>query len=189
MAASTVSICNQAIGWVGGELITSLDDGTVEANLCKANFDNLRNAVLEAADWTFAMKRFRITPLTDVPIYGYSKTFLMDPSILRVISVGTGDEENNIDWVREENHILCDEEVIYLRGIIEITDPVRFSANFTQSLAARIASDLAIPIASSRKLQSDMWALYLKKSGLAMSLDGKQGRTQRVRSSWPNNIR
>ena len=192
MPASTVSICNQAIGWVGGNIITSLDDGTDEANLCKINYDNLRNAVLESADWTFAMKRFRVAPLTEVPEYGFSKSFLLDPSILRVISVGTGNEyndENDIDWVREENHILCNESVIYLRGIVEITDPTRFSSNFVQALAARLAADLAIPIASSRQLQSDMWALFEKKSGLAMSLDGKQGRSQRIRSSWPNNTR
>ena len=68
--ASEVSICNQAISWLGGKSIISLDDGTTEANLCKANYDHLRDVVLEAKAWTFAIKRVQFAKLSEDPLYG-----------------------------------------------------------------------------------------------------------------------
>ena len=67
MATSPVQICNISIGWLGGTLITSLDDGTNEANLCKATYEPSRDQVLEERNWTFATKRTSLNPIADPP--------------------------------------------------------------------------------------------------------------------------
>ena len=85
--ADQVSICNQALGWLGANLITSLDDDNREAQLCKTNFPDLRDAVLEEREWTFAVRRFQLAPLVLEPKYGYTNQFLVPPIVLRILNL------------------------------------------------------------------------------------------------------
>lgn len=202
MAASEVAICNQALGWLGGELIISLDDNSVEAKLCKANYTNLRDAVLEEREWTFAVKRLTAAALLESPLYGFDRAFQIPPEVLRVLQVsragsdvqaggsaggdrhGTGQgRETRIDWLREGATIVANNaDSIYIRALVRITDTTKFSPAFGQCLAARMAMDLAIPLTNSEKMQRAMAAMYGEKIMLAASSDGMQGRSYRTRS-------
>lgn len=201
MATSKVAICNQALGWLGGELITSFDDDSNEAKLCNANYDQLRDAVLEEREWTFAVERIEPSRLTSTPKYGFTYEFQIPATVIRILQVslkgadagivglssdiyGTGlGDYQEIPWVREGATIRCNAEQIYARVIQQITDTTKHSPAFDQALAARIAMDLAIPLTGSRALQQDMAAMYGEKIRLAASSDGMQGRNTRVRSS------
>ena len=183
---SEVSICNQALGWVGGNLITSLDDGTTEANLCKANYASLRDAVLEDRDWTFATARKLLTPLADDPVFGWTRQMQLPSDNIRVIgcwALDRDEDQEQADYVKEGRRILSNEPKLNLKYIRRIVAPEDFSAGFTQALAARIAADIAIPIAQSRALQEDMQALYMKKLSDAGTNDGMQGRSEKKLST------
>jgi hypothetical protein len=189
---SEVAICNQALGWVGGNLITSLGDSSNEARLCNANYADLRDAVLEDAVWSFAIKRARITKLVAAPEYGFASQFTLPSDTIRVLNVQDGGNDTDPDipeWQREGNTIVCDRDVIYIKYIARITDTALFSSGFKQALAARIAADLSIPITQSRQVQSDMWSLYRAKLGDASTTDSLQGRSRRIRSRWVDQSR
>lgn len=186
LGVSDVAICNQAIGWVGGNLIISLDQEQTEAQLAKANYALLRNALLEAADWTFAMRRFVPPQLAIGPAWGYPYNFQLPSDVLRVCYVGQSARPEEGDpvasWVREGHTILAEQSQIFVRAVVEIADPNLFSPLFTQALAARLAMDLAIPIANSRSLQSDMANLFASKMAEAVAQDAKQGRARLIRA-------
>jgi len=152
--ASDVSICNQALSWLGGSLITSLDDDINEAKVCKANYADIRDAVLEAHDWTFA------TP----PVNGYVNAFPLPPDVLRVMDFNNGE-----DWRIEGTAIVTNEAAAKIRAVVRITDPNRFSALFVQALAARLAADLAITLTHSMKLQKQYYAIYSDKMNEAFT--------------------
>lgn len=188
MAVSEVSICNQAISWLAGTPITSLDDDTVEAILCKANYELARNAVLEDRAWTFATRRFVLTPEAEKPAWGYGQQYLIPPEIIRVLEVHDADNQrlangpSDMDWRREENRIVCNRAKIYVKALVKIEDPERFTPAFVQCLAARIAADIAIPLTESTQMQKDMWALYQVKLADAAATDGSQGRSDIMES-------
>ena len=207
MAGSEVAICNIALGWVGGDLIISLDDDSVEAKLCKANYAPLRDAVLEEREWTFAVKRVEPSALAALPLYGFDKAFQIPPDTIRILQVtragedvqvgsvsntgirassrgGTGiGRETRIEWLREGETIVANSaERIFARYISRITDPTKFSPAFDQALAARLAMDLAIPLTNSEKMQSSMATMYGEKIALAAVSDGLQGRSYNTRS-------
>jgi len=206
MAASPVAICNIALGWLGGDLIISLDDQTVEAKLCKANYEPLRDAVLEEREWTFAVKRLEPVETTGLPLYGYDKTFQIPPEVIRVLQVsragevdsgilvegsfksatrggtGTG-RETRIEWAREGDLIFANNSArIFMRALVRIDDTTKFSPAFDQVLAARLAMDLALPLTNSSKYQQEAARMYGEKMALAAASDGMQGRSQNVRS-------
>jgi hypothetical protein len=49
--ASEVSICNRALAMLGANTITSLQDGSTEANVCNAVYADARDAVLRSHPW------------------------------------------------------------------------------------------------------------------------------------------
>jgi hypothetical protein len=190
---SEVSVANQALGWLGLDPIISLDDPSKAAQLCKTNLAPLRDAVLEGVEWTFAQRRATLAPSTGVPVWGYAHRFLMPSGCLKVNYVTeTPDvyESYPIDpWAKETNYILCNSTLIYIRYTGRITDPKVWSECFSQALAARLASDIAIPATNSQSHMKLMWDLYGVKLAEAAQNDGRQGRRQFIRSNDLKNAR
>ncbi len=217
--ASQVSICNQALGWLGANLITSLNDDNKEAQLCKVNFPELRNAVLEEREWTFAVRRIELAPTVLEPKYGYTNQFLLPPNVIRILNVpdtrfgdtddnliGTGlggvregpDQQPQLSTFRVEaleeptatgKVVLANVDSLFMRVIIVVTNIGLWSPMFIQSLAARIAADLAIPLTQNRTLQKDMWSLYEMKLRKASAMDGIQGKMEVKRSNATIRVR
>lgn len=216
--ASQVSICNQALGWLGANLITSLDDDNKEAALCKANYDDIRDAVLEEREWTFAVRRITLAPLVLTPVYGYANQFLLPSDVIRVLNVpdtsfgdtlsffqsGFGgvhqgpDQQPQLPTFRKEsieqpsatgNVVLANTDQLIMRVIWRVTNIGLYSPMFIQALAARIAADLAIPLTQNRVLQKDMWALWDMKLRRASSMDGIQGKMEVKRANAVQRVR
>ncbi len=209
--ATEVSICNQALSWLGANPIISLDDETNEARLCKANYEPLRDAVLEARAWTFAVKRIQFARLAQDPLYGFSAAFAIPTSVLTILQVTSGPssvnsavsttgpalsrenlrngEERRIIWQREGNTVVTDELSIVGRVIERIVDPSRFSPGFTQTLAARIARELAIPITQSQTLEDKMVAKFEHSLAEGGVVEGIQGTSNKIRSDALTRVR
>jgi len=183
---SEVSICNQALSWLGANEITSLDDPSKEAEYCRNNYEFLRDAVLEDYDWSFAMARASSTvadldeweqkythpiPLEWIGVWGvYKDISSQDPR----------DWVKCTGWVVEGGDVLADEPTVYMHGTKRVTDTGKFTNLFVQALATRMAADLAIPLTENRQLQSDMWSIYSQKLVNAAMRDGKQGHRERL---------
>lgn len=186
MASSEVSICNQALGWLGEKLIISLSDPSVAAQLCKLNYAPLRDALIESRDWAFAMKRVSLAKLAAVPSWGYAQQFQVPADLLRLIWVGADaqlEEVNPVDnWQREGDKIMANASTVYIRYLYGVSDVGLFPPMFVQALAARLAADLAMPITNSRALQRDMFGLFESKMSEAGVSDAMQGRTRVIRS-------
>lgn len=190
---SEVSIANQALGWLGLDKIISLDDQTKSAALCKDNFAPLRDAILEAADWTFAQARVALAPLTTIPAWGLSYAFLLPSDCLRVNYVTASPDPYEgapLDpWVREGQNILCNATTIYIRYTRRVTDPKVWSEGFCQTLASRLASDIAIAATNSKEHMQLMWSMYKDKLDEAINSEGRQGRRQRIISNDLKRVR
>lgn len=189
-----VDIANQALLWLGEDVITGFEDDSVRANIMLVNYIPARDATLEAHEWSFAIERFIPGKLEAKPEFGGLNAFSVPPEILRVLTV---DQEHStpvisnkigsyeqLDWVLEGGHILCKEEVIYCRGIRRIEQEGKFSPLFVHALAAKLASLTALALTASAEIQGNMFALYDRFIHEAKSRDGLQGRTKRIRSRW-----
>ena len=186
MSTSEVSICNLALSWLGTNPITSLDDDTVEAKHCKANYEAARDATLEDRNWTFAIERMILTPEVAVPAFGYSHQFLIPSHVKRVVSVSNGGAIGSntmgteIDWQKEKNKIVANEAKIYVRAVVLEPDPTRYPPTFVHALAARMAAEMAVPLTHSESLLKSMWQLYGTKIKIASGTDGRQGRREQT---------
>lgn len=188
-----VEICNKALGWLGQESITSLNEQSTTGELCKVNYPTLRDAVISERMWTFATVRevsesVAMDTWDQQYVHDFPDTWLQ---VFRVYSdVSTfGKRIQSEGWSVESGHVLANEDKVYLWGVNRVTASARFSPLFVECLAARLAADLAIPVAESRTLQADMWALYNEKLAVAAVRDGQQGRAERMDSTRLTNAR
>lgn len=173
MATSDTDICNMAISFLGGNKIIDITDETPEAELCRLNYDAVRDAALEDVDWTFAIQRYRVgAELVDTPVYGYAYSYQLQPEIIRILDVN----DNEIQWVLEHKCILCDSSTINYRAIVRVENPALFSAGFVQAFAARLAMQIALPLTNSVNQFDRMTNLYALMKKMAQANDGRQGK-------------
>ena len=179
--ASIVEICNLAISWLGGNLITSLDDDSDEAALCKSNYPLQRDVVLQEHEWSFAIKRVELPQNATEIAFGNEYPFALPGDYLRILSVSESESDNRIvDWRIEGGNILCATGSAFVRYIYRVTDPIEFTPLFIHALAARMAADMAIPLTRSKELRNMNWDLYQQKLAYAASADGVQGKSPRM---------
>jgi hypothetical protein len=176
---SEVSICNQALSWVGANLIASMDEPNSVSEWCKNNYPFLRDAVLEERMWTFAIGKAVSTTANKDDWDSYYMHRLPE-EWLAVYYVYTDQYGNEAAvWRREGEYIVSPSDTIYMLGVRRIVDTNKFSNLFVQALAARLACDMAIPFAEDKELQANMWTLYAAKLEEAGRQD-RQGRNDFV---------
>ncbi len=191
---SEVSIYNQALSFLGQDAVMSLDPqaGRIE-RLGDTNYAPLRDAVLEEGAWTFATRRLVLTPVLETPGYGYGQKFLLPSTVLVVIEAGSNDFITNgptdLDWRREEDFIVADATRVYAKCVMQITDTQKFTRTFTQALAARIAAEIAPNLTESNTKSQQMWTLYERKLAIALPVDGRQGKSDRIRGRSLTRVR
>ncbi len=188
MATSKVEISNLALSWLAGNPITSLDDDSVEARLCKANYAPSRRAVLESREWTFAVDRVQISRLVALPIFGYSYQFLKPTKML--YSIGVYDPKNandphapQIAHVFEDDYIMANIQLINVKYIIDQANTKKFTPLFDQALAAHLAMNIAIPLTENKSMFESMFNLFNNNLDNAAASDGLQGTRERLVSS------
>lgn len=204
-----VAVANLALGWLGQPPISAIDgsDPSPAGQLLFQQFAGIRDAVLEARDWTFATKRYVLPLAGGRPPWGWTSQFQLPAEVLRVITAanasptGTldafaismaldeGTEVTRLEWVKEGRMIFAGSlnsgqsgqpiQQLNVKAIVQIEDSSLWSPTFCQALAARIAADLCISLLNNRALQADLWKLYDAKLRDAASNDGRQGRLQR----------
>jgi hypothetical protein len=184
---TNIEIINLALSDCGAGLIASLADDLAEARQANAKYVPVRDAVLEAREWTFAKKRLLLAKDPAAPAFGYTYQFILPSDTLRVIRCynnsgninGTPDVVS--DWVREGWRVLTNEDSPIYAEVLFRADEGSFSPGMVLALAARLTSALAIPLTENRQLAKDFMDYYKALIQDAAAMDGSQGRTQRLR--------
>lgn len=182
--ASVVKICNLALAKIGEEQITSLTEASKAARLCNLTYEPIRDAVLRAHPWNFAVYRETLALDTTAPAYEYSARFALPSDFLRLIGTNMLDTS---EYVIESGYILCDESSLIVQFIKRIEDPNQFDWLFIECLSAKIAAELAIPMADNRALSVDLFNLYNMKLAEARSADAQEGTPKNITADgWLN---
>lgn len=183
--ANEITICNMALAQLGEAPITSITNPqTRNEELCALYYDSLRRAILEEAQWSFAIRRVAIEGVVlPEPAWGYSQQHLVPEDTLRILFVGQQQNErkySRFDWRLEDGVILSNAENIFIRYTADEQDPNKFSNNFIQCFQVRFAAEMCIAVTENRALRSDLYRLYEEKLQTAVTLDSMQGRSEKL---------
>lgn len=175
--SSIPTIANLAATKVGAEAhIMSLDDDKHVARTIKAVWDIERRATIRDGAWNFAMRRFALPAETidaSRVIYPWATSFAVPGEMLRLIEVlspGVGDA-----YQIEGPSILCNiEGPLYVRGLIDVTEPGQWDESFADAFACRLAWRIGKRIAGSSFSQNEAWQEYEQAIGAARRVDARE---------------
>lgn len=195
MATSEVEICNAALDLIGGSVITSLDDATKAARVCKRNYKRARDATLRAYEWNCAMRRASIPAMGTAPDFGFARQFQLPegpdepaPYCLRALA-HVDEVEREVIWKVEGRRILSDEGAPFqLLYLCRLEDPTQFDALLDDAIAARLAADINYVMTANATLGESLAKYAQAKLIEARRTDAREGIVDRQRevSSWLN---
>jgi len=178
MAVSKTSICNMALTPLGAQRIHDIGDASDEtAVLCRLYYDIIVDEVLRSHTWNCAIWFQSLASLSsddddylldDYEEYDYQYTLPTDPKCLRVISIP---EYPDYDYEIVGDYLLCDLDEVVLKYVKRITDPTKFDALLVQSIAYRLAAELADRITNSSRTRDNMLKMYEWQLNRAQTVD------------------
>lgn len=158
--AGEVGICNRALQKVGAAAITSLDDQSVNARACKRAYYEVRDALLAAHPWNFAIQRFQLAASATPPEFGPTNSFPLPTGWLRVLPPDPLQNFNDRDWIIEGNSILSywganssfsssPGVILNVRCVMKVEDANLMHPTFREALASKLGYELAEPLTQS----------------------------------------
>lgn len=177
MADSVEAIANLALLVIGNSKgIASIDEGSEEADVCKAIFEQDRDEVLSAFAWPFATSRAKPAPIVastlalGVVPSGWGYAYAMPANALRVRRLYTGlnplpsnDPAYGVEYdsLLQAPVILTSESDPEFVFTFRVTDVKQFTALFVRALAGRMAEDLVLGLRKDPKVGQVAHAYYL----------------------------
>jgi len=155
--ASVIGICNSALIKLGAATIMSLDEHSRNANLCKEQYEKLRDELLRSHSWNFATARAKLARLADAPAFEFPCAFQLPVDFLRALSVhGDAGGRTEPAYRIEGRRLSTDSDAIWLRYVRVVADPNEMDAAFREALGWRLAVDLAMAITQSSTVLNEM---------------------------------
>ena len=187
VSVSDVSIANLALTSLGADTIMSLDEDNEVARKVNAVYSLIRDEVLRAHPWNFAIRWAALARLSETPANDFSYAYQLPsaPYCLKVIKLNYDEEFD--DFRIEGRKLYTDLESVTLEYIARITDATQFDSAFVTAFAARLAAELAYSITGDQNLAKQKWEEYFLKIRQAKALDSQEGKPEYIdQSKWIN---
>ena len=167
---SVIQICNMALTQLGEPSISSLAEKNKASRLCDLRYIDVRNAVLRAHPWNCAIKRASLAQLNETPAYGYAYAFQLPTDFLRLVRPQVSSAKYKI----EGRKVLTNESEFNLTYIYALDDVTQMDSLLQAAIAARLAAELALPLARSAERQNNLWQQYKEKLSEARFIDASE---------------
>lgn len=146
--SSNTHIANVAMRILKANRITSLTDGSNNANAANDVFTEVRDDLLRSHNWNFGQKWAKLAQLTTTPVFEFDNAYALPSDWIRTVSVHDNDAGAGTAFYREgeiddQGVILHSADELWMRYIYKVTDPNRMTVDFRMAFSHALA--LAIP--------------------------------------------
>ena len=172
--ASVIDICNRALSQIGDEIgITSIDDDSKPARYCKLLYADTRDYLLRSYPWRFSLKKWRLAPVEEKPLYRFKNAFQLPTDCLRIWRL----EKPLMPYEVVGKRVEANTDVFSFLGCARIEDTTQFDAMFTEALVLRLAVELAQPLTGDTNKESYLLQKYTitaQEAKTATAMEGMQ---------------
>ena len=175
-----ITICNSALAKLGSRFISSFDEETKEARLCREQYQKIKRALLYEHPWSFARKRVKLVLSGDVPIYEYKYAFIIPADSLRIIATSLDEEPDDAGepprFKIEADRLVTNESnvsIVYISGTV---DETLFTAGFSELLTKKLSMDLCYALVSDIELFSMLRKDFINYSQMMRSFNAQENR-------------
>jgi hypothetical protein len=178
MTVTAVSVANSALVKVGADRISALTENVQGARLINTIFEPVRDEVLRAHPWNFAIKRALLAPTSTTPTFEYDYEYDLPADVLRVLTIAENIDDDGTDdlkWDVEGRNLLCDISAVYIKYIKRAEDWSEWDNVFAEAMAWRLAWGVAYALTQSSSVVKLMETGYKAAIAQARSFDGMEG--------------
>ena len=143
--ADQTTLLNDALGQLGQSRITSIDDASHQAQLCKTFYDTLRRSLLRDHKWNFATSWLELAQDVATPPAKWAYQYTVPPNVLRIWGIDE-DGKTPFEVMRggdEIKKLMTNEATAIAEATFDLTNPDQWDGSFYQAFATLMASKLA----------------------------------------------
>lgn len=145
---SEIAHVSRALIKLGARPIASFDEGTAEAEIAANLYPSIRDGLLSANAWSFALAQTQLAQLQASPVADYPYAFQLPANFLRAISLGTGGSGRGAAYRIAERRLHARHQAVVLTYIFRPAE-ADWPAFFDSILIAKLAAEFCIPVTES----------------------------------------
>lgn len=172
MTETQTTICNKALGLIGGNAINSVNDTTQEALWCKTYYDLSLKVMLSEGAWKHATVEEALVRV-EKPEYSEEQKYVyaIPSNCVLIVNVFTKEnrkkEDKKIDWsVRyfpadNTDYIVCNEDTdLMIEYVHNNANLNKATGKFIEALVAKLATNICMPVTHDLEKYNLMLQLY-----------------------------
>ena len=173
MALSDIALCSRALIRLGAQPITSFDDGTAESEIADALYGPVRDALISAYSWSFAMGQAHLAQLDDAPLADYQYAFQLPSDFLRAMSAGIGGRGRGLNYRITRNVLHSNADDVTLTYIFRPNEE-EFPPYFDSVLISKLSAEFCIPVTENTSRAETLYRMADLEFQRARQIDAQQ---------------
>lgn len=173
MTYTSISLCSKALLKIGASTITSFEEGTAEAEVAANLYPCIRDGLLSAYPWGFAVAQAKLPRLETPPLADYDFAYQLPNNFLRIVSAGFGSKGRGIEYRIVEDRLHTNLNEVNLTYIYRPDENI-FPAYFCEALINKLAFEFCIPLTESSNRAEFLNKLAEASISRARSIDAQQ---------------
>ncbi len=133
---------------IGANSIASFDEGTAEAEVAANLYPIVRDALISAHPWNFALAQKTLAKLAIEPVADFANAFQLPADCLHVLSAGSEGRGRGLEYRISERRLHTNGEFVVLTYLYRPKEK-DFPPFFDMALIARLAAEFCIPLTDS----------------------------------------
>jgi len=173
---SPVEICNLAIDYIGAERITTFEDSTREARICKSHYELTVRNVLESYPWRFSIKQVELAQVSaKEPLFGFKFIFKLPADYLGLNKRDRSGFEYSI--LGDELHINVDKVIVNYKA--RVSEGL-FPSYFIDPLVYQLAMKFSVSMLDRTDRLTEFKELRNDSLRMGKSADSQSQGTHRI---------
>lgn len=183
-AANTpIKICSRASLLIGGDAIQSFDDGSAEASVSAAMYEDMARSTLTNTRWRFASDQAVLNRLSDQPTGRWDAAYQLPVECIMVSAVTVQDFPIKYDTYGRKIFCNAVDTDVVIADYIFRADESDWPPYFTVAMEYVMAGVLAISVARDSSLAQMMEAKAEYYLRIARSRDSQSQTTRKLNTS------
>ena len=182
-ANTAIKICSRASILMGGIPIQSFSEGTTEADVVDAMYEDIARAALTNTRWRFATNQAQLSRLEAAPTGRFDAAYQLPNDLIMLSAVTIGDEPIMYDTYGDKVYCDAAENDVVIADYIFRADESNWPPYFTIAVEFQVAAMLAVSVARDAQLASMMEQKGELQMSRARRLDSQQQTTRKLNTS------
>lgn len=178
-----IGVMNMALDYLRQQNITAVTDDTAEAKWLGRNYAVVRDGLLRAHPWNFAIKRASIAADATNPSFGWDYAYTPPSDWLKILPLTYLGQRNGqpIPYEMEGNKILTNWEApLLVRYVARVTDEGAWDVLFADALAVTLAYRMAHWMTGKQSLMQALGAQLQQTLAVARLNDALEGTPEAI---------